>query len=388
MASVVLLSLAALAGCSESPEGGTGATPALQVSVVEVGRGDVPLYVEMVGGTLGNQEVPIRARVEGFLESVDFEEGRFVKQGDLLYTIDAQPFQAKLVEAQSRLASAQTQLVKAQSDLKRIEPLAAINAVSQQQLDSAVAQEAAARAAVQAAEAGVNLAEIELSYTRIVAPIDGLIGLTKAKPGEFVGRDPNPVVLNTLADINPIRVRFSISEREYLAFARERELRGSEAERNAQVEEDSRIPLTLLLSDGTEYPDKGYLDGSAQSIDATTGTFTLEAIFPNDRNFLLPGQFARVRAMYRLLENAVVIPRQALVELQGRYQVYLVGSDNTVNIIEVKPGDIKGNDIVIEEGLSGGETIIVEGTQKVRAGMPVIPQPWQPATERLPMQET
>ncbi len=376
------------AGCSESPEGGAGAMPALPVLVAQAQRQDVPLYIEMVGSTLGNQEVPIRARVEGFLESVDFEEGRFVSTGDLLYTIDAQPFQAKLVEAQSELAKAQTQLVKAESDLSRIRPLAEINAVSQQQLDSAVAQEAAARAAVKAAQAGVELAQIELSYTRIVAPIDGLIGLTKAKPGEFVGRDPNPVVLNTLADIDPIRVRFSISEREYLAFAREREIRGTPAERDAQIEQDEQVPLTLILSDGTEYDQKGYLDGSAQSIDPTTGTFTLEARFPNGRNFLLPGQFARVKAMYRLLENAVVIPRKALLEIQGRYQVYVVAADNTVDVVEVWPGDIKGNAVVIEQGLAGGETLVVEGIQKVRPGMAVVPQPWQPEAERKPMQET
>ena len=196
------------------------APPPLPVGVVNVERRDVPLSVELVGTTRGVQDVPIRARVEGFLETMNFREGGFVKKGDLLYTIDPQPFQAKLVEAQSRLATAQTNLVKAQSDLARIKPLAEIDAVSQQDLDSAVAQEAAARSSVKAAEAAVDLAKIELSYTRLIAPIDGMIGLSKARPGEFVGRDPNPVVLNVLSDIDPIRVRFSISEREYLSLAR------------------------------------------------------------------------------------------------------------------------------------------------------------------------
>jgi membrane fusion protein, multidrug efflux system len=178
------------------------------------------LTIEMVGTTLGMQDVPIRARVEGFLESMNFREGTFVARGDLLYTIDPQPFQARVVEAQSKLAGAQTQLAKAGSDLARIRPLAEMKAVSEQDLDGAVAQEAAARAGVRAAEAAVELAEIELGYTRIHAPIDGLIGLTKARAGEFFGREPNPVVLNVLSDINPIRVRFSISEREYLVLAR------------------------------------------------------------------------------------------------------------------------------------------------------------------------
>ena len=210
--------LLGLSGCSDPAE--QAEPPPLPVQVVKAERRDVPLTVEMVGSTLGTQDVPIRARVEGFLETMNFEEGRFVSKGDLLYTIDPQPFMARLVEAQSMLAAAQTTLAKAEADLGRIRPLAEMKAVSEQDLDAAVAQEAAARAGVRASEAGVELAEIELGYTKIHAPIAGLIGLTKAKPGEFVGREPNPVVLNTLSDIDPIRVRFSIAEREYLILAR------------------------------------------------------------------------------------------------------------------------------------------------------------------------
>ena len=211
--------LFALAACGGTEDSTPGMAP-LSVQVVQVQRNDVPLFLDMVGGTLGTQDVPIRARVEGFLETMNFQEGGFVAEGDLLYTIDPQPFQAKLVEAQSQLAASQTTLAKSESDLRRIAPLAEMDAVSQQDLDSAVAQEAAARAGVQASEAAVELAEIELSYTRIHAPIAGRIGLTQARPGEFVGREPNPVVLNILSDINPIRVRFSISEREYIILAR------------------------------------------------------------------------------------------------------------------------------------------------------------------------
>ncbi|MEJ2137999.1 MAG: efflux RND transporter periplasmic adaptor subunit [Gammaproteobacteria bacterium] len=374
---------ALLAGC-DWLEGDAPAMPPMAVQVVKAKRTDVPLFFEMVGGTLGNQDVPIRARVEGFLESRDFEEGTFVKKGDLLYTIDPQPFKAKLVAAQSELAAAQTRLAKAQSDLARIKPLAEMNAVSQQDLDSAVAQEAASRAAVEAAEAGVELAEIELSYTRIQAPIDGLIGLTKAKPGEFVGREPNPVVLNTLSDIDPIRVRFSISEREYLTLARGVLQEGG---REVRANRDGN-PLQLILADGTEYKHVGYLDGSAQSIDSSTGTFTLEATFENPDSLLLPGQFARVRAEYTTLTNAVVIPRQAVVELQGRFQVYVVNADNIVELVQVQTGPPKGNDIVIESGLNGGERVIVEGVQKVRPGMAVEPQPFDPPTASAPLQET
>jgi membrane fusion protein (multidrug efflux system) len=336
---------------------------------------DVQLTVEMVGTTTGTQDVPIRTRVEGYLETMEFEEGTFVKKGDMLYTVDAQPFQAKLVAAQSQLASAQTTWARARSDLARIKPLAEIKAVSEQELDSAVAQEAAAQASVSAAEANVDLAEIELDYTRIRAPIDGLIGLTNANPGEFVGRDPNPVVLNTLSNIDPIRVRFSISEREYLAVARHyntREERSGEGKN-----EQRRADLVMLLADGTEHSEMGSIIAGAQSISAETGTYTLEAAFPNPDKVLLPGQFARIRANYWELNDAVVIPRKAVVEMQGRFRVYAVNQQNQVEAIEIDLGPARGNDVVISTGLKGGETIIVEGLQKVRPGMPVNPQPVQ-----------
>ena len=386
--SAVLLATLALAGCDWFG-GEVPAAPLMAVQVVEARRTDVPLSFEMVGSTLGNQDVPIRARVEGFLETRDFQEGTFVKKGDLLYTIDPQPFQAKLVAAQSQLAAAQTMLAKSAADLGRIKPLAEMNAVSEQDLDSAVAQEAAARAAVEAAEAGVDLAEIELSYCRMYAPIDGLIGLTKAKPGEFVGREPNPVVLNTLSDIDPIRVRFSISEREYLALARGalEQNRADDVGRQTREDRDKK-PLDLILADGAVYRHPGYIDGSAQSIDPTTGTFTLEATFTNPDSLILPGQFARVRTSYKTLENVVVVPRQAIVELQGRFQVYTVNSDNEVVLVTIETGPVKDNEIVIESGLTGGESIIVEGIQKVRPGMKVAPQPYISPAERSALQET
>ena len=365
------------------------AVPLMAVQVTDARRTDVPLSFEMVGATLGNQDVPIRARVEGFLDSRDFQEGTFVEKGDLLYTIDPQPFQAKLVEAQSQLAAAQTMLAKSVADLGRIKPLAEMNAVSAQDLDSAVAQEAAARASVEAAKAGVDLAEIELGYCRMYAPIDGLIGLTKAKPGEFVGREPNPVVLNTLSDIDPIRVRFSISEREYLALARgAMEENSEENARRRSREARNKNPLELILADGKVYKHQGYIDGSAQSIDPTTGTFTLEATFTNPDSLILPGQFARVRTSYKTLENVVVVPRQAVVELQGRFQVYTVSAENQVVLVTVETGPVKDNEIVIESGLSGGESIIVEGIQKVRSGMKVDPQPYISPVDRGVLQET
>jgi membrane fusion protein (multidrug efflux system) len=386
MAPRLIVAILAVAACSllltacDKSKSTAVAPPPLPVGVAMVERRDVPLFVDMVGTTLGIQDVPIRARVEGFLETMNFREGSFVKKGDLLYTIDAQPFQAKLVEAQSKLATAGTNLVKAQSDLARIKPLAEIDAVSQQDLDSATAQEAAGRSSVTAAEAAVDLALIELSYTRLKAPIDGLIGLSKAKPGEFVGREPNPVVLNVLSDIDPIRVRFSISEREYLTLARYYLDRG---ERDEGAERKP-AKLALLLADGSEHAHPGKVVASSQSIDPETGTYAVEAAFPNPTGLLLPGQFARIRAPYKTLKDVAVVPRRALSELQGRFQIFVVGGDNKIEVREVKPGPEIDNMIVIESGLDGGESIVVEGLQKVRSGTIVDPKPMEAENRAAP----
>jgi membrane fusion protein (multidrug efflux system) len=391
MAARAFAALAAVAACSVlvsacdmSDKKSATTPPPLPVGVATVERRDVPLFVEMVGTTRGAQDVPIRARVEGFLETMSFREGGFVNKGDLLYTIDSQPFQAKLVEAQSQLATAKTRLALAQSDLARIKPLAEIDAVSKQDLDGALSQEAASRSGVDAAKAGVDLAKIELSYTRLIAPIDGVIGLSKAKPGEFVGREPNPVVLNVLSDINPIRVRFSISEREYLILARE--YLGREGrEKVSDLGEDR---LALLLADGSEHAHPGNVVASAQAINPETGTYSAEAEFPNPSGLLLPGQFARIRAPYRTLEGATVIPRRAVSEVQGRFQVYVVAADNSIEVREVTPGPVVDNMIVIESGLEGGETVVVEGLQKVRSGMKVDPKPMSSAAEVAPTSGT
>jgi membrane fusion protein (multidrug efflux system) len=369
-----------LAGCEDKTVGKVSDTaPALEVLVSKAESRDVQLSIDMVGSTLGTQDVPIRARVEGFLETMDFQEGTFVKQGDLLYTIDPQPFQAKLVEAQSMLAAARTTLTKAKADLARIKPLAEMNAVSQQDLDAAVAMDASARAGVRASEASVDLAEIELSYTRIIAPIDGLIGISKARPGEFVGRDPNPVVLNTLSDIDPIRVRFSISEREYLIMARTYMASGRGDNReNDNKRGERRRDLELILADQSVHEYKGGVVAASQSIDQDTGTYSIEASFPNPERMLLPGQFARVRAKYQVLEDQVVIPRQAVSEMQGLFRVYVVDGNATVEVRTVTLGPQTGYDIIIESGIEAGETVIVEGLQKVRPGMTVRTAPFQP----------
>jgi len=382
LTAVIAVLGALLVSACDSGSDAVKAVPPLPVKVIEAQQQDVQLFLEMVGTTLGTQDVPIRARVEGFLESVDFVEGSFVKKGDLLYVIDDEPFLAKVAEAESQLAASQTNLAKAEADLSRIRPLAEIKAVSEQDLDAAVASDSAARAGVKASEASLDLAKINLSYTRIIAPIDGLIGITKARPGEFVGRDPNPVVLNTLSDIDPIRVRFSISEKEYLLLARTymSEAGGATADprtRSASEEsvENRVADLELILADGSVHPFLGRTIASSQSIDVSTGTYSVEAAFPNPRRVLLPGQFARVRARYQKLEDVVVVPKQTLSELQGMFSVYVVNENNTVVKRTVELGPYFDDSVVIEGGLAAGETIIIEGLQKVRGGSVVSPTP-------------
>ena len=361
-----MLACVALVGCEQQEP---PAPPLLEVPVVEVVQQDVPVILEMVGQTLGSSDIPIRARVDGVLESIEFLEGRVVKKDQLLYTIDTRPFDAKVVEAQGYLAEAQTSLAKSKSDLDRIRPLAEINAVSQQDLDSAVAQFEAAKGKLQAAKAQVEQAKIELGYTNIHSPISGRIGLTRAKVGEYVGKEPNPIVLNYVSKIDPIRVRFAINERQYLRFAR----KITQEMKNIDDDRDDTT-LELILADGTVHDHKGRVTSFEAAIDPTTGTLSLEADFPNPDSIVLAGQFARVRAQAQVLKNALVIPQRAINELQGNFQVMVVTSENTIEVKPVVLGPVYQNMRVIEEGLSSDDRVATEGLLRLRNGMSVVPK--------------
>ncbi|MFV1972289.1 MAG: efflux RND transporter periplasmic adaptor subunit [Thiohalobacterales bacterium] len=359
---------AALAGCGEAEP---PAPPLLDIPVIDVIQQDVPIPIEMVGTTLGSVDIPIRARVEGFLESMDFQEGRAVAKGALLYTIDSRPFDAKVAEAQGYVAEARTMLAKAKSDLARIRPLAEMQAVSQQDLDSAVAAYEAAIGALQATEAQLDQANIELSYTRIHSPIDGRIGISEAKVGEFVGKAPNPVVLNYVSQADPIRVRFSINEREYLKFAR----RFAELRDESQQELEVREDLKLILADGSVHKYNGHIIAYDAAINPRTGTFTLEADFRNPNSLVLAGQFARVRGVLETRKDALLVPQKAVSELQGNFRVFVIDAGNTVKLRDVEPGIRTEKLWLIEQGLKPGERVAVEGLLRLRPGMKVNPQP-------------
>jgi membrane fusion protein (multidrug efflux system) len=347
------------------------APPPLEIKVVESIALDADITLDMVGQTRGSTDIPIRARVQGFLESIEFQEGRPVEKDQLLYTIDPAELQSKVVEAKGYVAEARTMLANAKADLDRIRPLAEMKAVSQQDLDGAVARYEASMGSLQAARAQQEQAEIELSYTRIMSPIDGSIGISAAKVGEFVGAEPNPVVLNFVSRNDPIRVRFSINERDYLRLARRfAELR----DRFGDNPEDREATLELILADGTMHPHRGIVVAYDAAINPTTGTFTLEADFDNPGGIVLAGQFARVRAIIDRRPNAVMVPVRAVAELQGIYRVFTVGADNTVTLRIVELGPQIGNMRIIDKGLEAGELIAIEGLLRLQNGSPVNPQ--------------
>ena len=361
--------IALIAGCGEDTQ---TAPPAPEIGVVEVIQRDTQVTQDFVGQTRGSTDIPIRARVEGLLLSRNFREGRSVEKGQLLYTIDPAPFRSKVVEAEGRLAEAQTMLAKARADLARIEPLAKMNAVSQQDLDAAIAQRDAALGSLQAAEAQVELANIELSYTEIHSPIDGFIGISAAEVGEFVGAPPNPVVLNFVSLIDPIRVRFSINERDYLRLSR------SLAERRRMGQEtpdESQTPVQLILADGSIHEHTGRVVASDAAINPDTGTFTLEADFPNPDAIVIAGQFARVRLPVENLEDALLVPQRALSELLGNFRVFVVDDDGTVSMRQVEPGAFVGRLRVVQSGLKPGESVAVEGLLNLKEGATVTPRP-------------
>ncbi|BBO67587.1 hemolysin D [Desulfosarcina alkanivorans] len=325
------------------------------------------MFLEFVGQTAGLRDIAIRARVEGFLEGLHFQEGGAVKKGDLLYTLESQPFEEKVATRMSGVAEEKTMLAKAKGDLDRIKPLAEINAVSKSDLDEAVAAYEARTSSLEAAKATLRAAKIELGYTKIHSPIDGIIGKSQAKVGDFVGRDPNPIILNTVSQVDTILVTFFITETQYLEFARY--LAKPDPER---VDNDD-ANLELILIDGSVYEHKGRPDFVDREVDTTTGAMLVQASFTNPEKLLRPGQFVRVRARSRAVKDGILIPQRCVMELQGLHNVYVVNADNTAEIREITVGPKVGSNWLITDGLKPGERVIYEGLQKVRDGAAVKP---------------
>jgi membrane fusion protein (multidrug efflux system) len=359
---VFFLLLCVAGGCEEKKEAPPPPPPEVKVS--QVLQRDVPVYVEAIGETRGNTEIEIRARVEGFIESVDYKEGSLVKKGDLLYTIDSRPFETSLAQAKANQAESEARLARAHQDVVRYEPLVAKNAISRQEYDNAVAIEKANTAAVDASKAMVKQAEIDLSYTKVIAPEDGLAGKTEVYAGTLVGRGLS-TLLTRISRIDPIHVRFSFPEKDYLVFARRR---GSGVDPTT----GSNVPFELLMADGTVHPAPGKLVFVDRNVDALTGTIMAEAEFPNPGQIVRPGQYGRVRATVDQRKGAILVPQRAVQEIQGIFNVMVVGPGDTVEQRQVAPAERVGSLWVIESGLKAGDRVIVEGLQKVRPKMKVV----------------
>jgi len=344
-----------------------------KITVVKTLSDDVPIFSEFVGEVYGEKDIPIRARVEGYLEGIYFEEGSIVEKGQLLYSIDPRPYEAKVNAKLSEVAAAETMLVKAKSDLDRYVPLAKLNAVSKRDLDAAQANYDANVSAVEAAKANLSSAEIELGYCQIYSPISGIIGITKARVGDFVGRDPNPIILNTVSETRNVKVRFYLTETDYLYISREYVDRMNDLT-EGEDKPARKSNIEIILSDGSTYEHKGTIDFIDRGIDATTGSILVQSNFPNPELILRPGLYAKVRLAAEVIKGAIVVPQRCIMELQGKYSVYVVNDSNVVNARQITAGATIGDLRIVTEGLSAGENIVIDDLQKVKEGMVVIPE--------------
>jgi len=362
-------------GC-ESQTGPKAATPppSPEVLVAEVVQQDVPIYFEWIGTTEGYVNAQIRPRVQGYLQSRDYKEGSLVKAGHLMFMIDPREYQAALNQAMGDLRRAEANFGKSRLDVTRYTPLAKEGAISQQELDNAIQANQADKASVEAARAAVERAKLNLSWTKVAAPINGIAGISVAQIGDLV---TPTTVLTTVSQVDPIKVYYPISEQEYLHFARR--IREIEQGRGGE-----RAPLELTLADGSVYPERGTFSLADRQVDLRTGTITMQSLFPNPENILRPGQYAKIRVAAETRKGAMLVPQQAVQQLQGSNQVVVVGADNKVDIRPVKVGEQVGNMWIITQGLKPGERVVVEGVQKVKAGMAVNPKP--SAAEPTPAQ--
>ncbi|HEV8416592.1 MAG TPA: efflux RND transporter periplasmic adaptor subunit [Bryobacteraceae bacterium] len=410
-ACLIGIGAAASVGCSNSTQGAkTSEPPAVEVAQVE--QRDVPIYSEWIGTLDGFVNADIKAQVSGYLLKQDYTEGSFVQKGQLLFEIDPKPFQAvvdqgegQLAQANGQLAQAKAQLtqaeaqlavveanqVRTQLDVDRYVPLMKQQAITQQDMDNATQNNVAAKAQVQAAKAQietaraqiqgataavqavtatVETAKLNLNFTRLTSPIEGLAGVAQQQVGALVSPASGPVT--TVSTVDPIKVYFTASEQEYLDFHRRYATPATlDAARKGLV-------LELILTDGTVYPQRGSFYFADREVSPGTGTIRVAGLFPNKQNLLRPGEYGRVRTSLKTKDGALLIPQRAVTEMQGTYQVAVVDSENKISIRNVKTSDRVGSLWIIEEGLKPGERVVAEGVQKVRPGMTVRPTPYTP----------
>ncbi|HLY62248.1 MAG TPA: efflux RND transporter periplasmic adaptor subunit [Terriglobia bacterium] len=372
--------VAAVLFIAVSRSGGRSQTkaPALpEVKVASVEQKDVPIYGEWIGTLAGQVNANVQAQVSGYLLKRDYQEGSFVRKGQLLFEIDPRPLQAVLDQAEAQLAQAKAQLANAQAnqvrtqlDVDRYTPLAKAEAASQQDLDNAVQNNLAARANVETAKAqiqsalaAIETATINLNFARVTSPVDGIADVARAQVGDLVSSSSG--TLTTVSTLDPIRDYFTVSEQGYL-----------ELQNQFSNPDRHHWKLQLVLSDGTVYPHEGSFFFAGRAVDQNTGAIQLAALFPNPGNVLRPGQFGKIRAVIQTERGALLVPQPAVTELQGSYQVDVVGEDDKIAIRPVKVGDRVGTAWIIQDGLKAGERVVAEGQQTLRPGMLVQPKPY------------
>lgn len=354
---VLALALVWACGRPELPK-----PPTPEVLTVQSWQEDVPIYGEWVGTTQGFVNAQIRPKVQGYLRKQVYRNGADVRKGALMFEIDPRQFQAQVESAMGELGRAQAALGRSDQDVARYRPLATQGAVSQKELDDAVQAQRANRASVESARAALDQAKLNLGWTKITSPIDGIAGIAVAQIGDLVGPS---TVLTTVSTIDPIKVDFPIAEQTYLEYRRSQIRRYSTGSDTA----------TLTLADGTQYMEKGKFYALGRDVNPETGTILVEAEFPNPKALLRPGQYARVKAQIDLYKDATVVPQRALKDLQGQYQVAVVGKDDVIEMRNVEVGPTYGSLWVIKKGLKPGETVVVEGLQSIRSGVKVVAKP-------------
>lgn len=364
--SFLLATLFALlpSGCSNNNASASAPSP-VEVQVTKVVQRQVPVYGEWVATLDGFVNAQIQPQVSGYLIKQMYQEGQLVRKNEILFKIDPRPFQAVLDQTKAQLAQAEAQLGKTDLDVKRDTPLAREKAIAQSQLDNDIQANQAAKAAVQAAQAAVAQAELNLEFTDVRSLIDGIAGIASGQVGNLVSPQ---TLLTTVSQLDPIKVYFVASEQQYLDFVR----RNPTVAAREAIQEHSE--LELVLADGSLYSRKGRFYATDRQVDIQTGAIRLAGVFPNPDGVLRPGQYGRIRVVTYVLPNALLVPQKAITELQGNYQVAVVGNDDKVDLRTVKVGDQTGNMWVIEAGVRPGEQVVVEGVQKVRAGVAVKPK--------------
>jgi membrane fusion protein (multidrug efflux system) len=363
---VLMIALTICAGCSSKAE--KPAPPPPGVTVAAVIQRDVPIRQEWVGTMAGNVDADIRPKVEGFLLSRLYMEGSYVEKGQPMFQLDKRQAEAAVEQATGNLERARAALAQAQIDVKRYTPLVAQRAVSQAELDKALSMQRAASASVDADQAVLNNAKLNLGWTTVTSPISGVAGVAKVGIGDLM---TPTTVMTTVSSVNPIYVDVSVAEQDYLRFKRERQPEGSKN-------------LELILGDGTVYPHRGRVLFLNREVDSRTGTIQARGEFPNPGNLLRPGQYGRVRAITEVRKGAFLIPQAAISELQGVYQVGVVAPDNKVTIKTVKLGPQFGDMWVVESGLQAGENVVVDGLQRIKSGMTVSPTPFKDTQANAP----